>query len=440
MSALGGVLLTLLAQTVPAEPQRSGDARRGYDVLVNGGYVRCGIPLSLYREAFGTGRSELRGRRGLNAQLPYYVTATRGDSGATVVAANCLSCHAGWLNGRLVVGLGEANLDQTFRVGAMGHLASLLVSRPSEQRELAKFLRVIDAVEGPTATDTLGVSSADKLAALLMAHRDPSTLAWKSEALSPVPEQLAPIKVPAWWLMRRKTAMFFTGSGRGDHARLMMASALLCTDNVGQAQEIDRDFGDVREYIASLRAPPYPYEVDRALAASGAPVYAIHCQSCHGSPDPDGSYPNRVIAASAVGTDPLLWEQSQAAGSQRQWFAHSFFGQTARLEATAGYVAPPLDGVWARAPYLHNGSVPTLAALLDSRARPRFWTRSFRSSDYDQDQAGWRFTSLRTGRKGNDSPRVYDTTRPGFSNAGHAYGDALDVDDRRALLEFLKTL
>jgi hypothetical protein len=156
--------------------------------------------------------------------------------------------------------------------------------------------------------------------------------------------------------------------------------------------------------------------------------------------DPDGPYPNRIIPIAAVGTDRMLWEQARAANGQRAWFADSFFGRTARLEATAGYVAPPLDGVWARAPYLHNGSVPTLATLLDSSARPRYWTRSFNSSDYDPRQVGWRFTALAKGRDGNDSPRVYDTTRPGYSNAGHTYGDALDAGERRALLELLKTL
>jgi cytochrome c5 len=289
MTAFRLVAVLALAQAVPAEPQRPGDPVRGYDALINGGYVRCGVPWSLYREGIGAApRGErLPGRRGINALLPYYATATAGHAGVPVVAANCLSCHAGWIDGKLVIGKGEANLDQTIRVTPMGHLARFFTGG-ADEREMDHFLGVMDTVESPTVTDTVGISSADRLAALLMSHRDPVTLAWRSKASFEVSGHLAPVKVPAWWLMRRKTAMFFTGSGRGDHARLMMASALLCTDSVKEAEEIDRDFGDIRAYIASLRAPAYPYPVDAALAGQGAELYRQRCEKCHGSADPDG--------------------------------------------------------------------------------------------------------------------------------------------------------
>jgi hypothetical protein len=109
MGSLALMVSLLLSQTVPAEPQRPGDPRRGYDVLVNGSYIRCGIPWSLYWEGFGTTPSgwRLDGRRGRNADLPYFMTAAKGRSGTTVVAANCLSCHAGWMDGQLVVGLAK---------------------------------------------------------------------------------------------------------------------------------------------------------------------------------------------------------------------------------------------------------------------------------------------------------------------------------------------
>jgi hypothetical protein len=199
MGSLALVMSLLLSQTVPAEAQRPGDPRRGYDVLVNGSYVRCGMPRSLYWEAFGATPAAWRldDRRGEDAQLPYFMSAARGRSGTTVVAANCLSCHAGWIGGRLVVGLGDASIDQTTRVAPMGHWASLLLASTGEGWELSRLLRIMDVAEPPTVTDTVGVSSADQLAAVLMAHRDPRTLAWRSEPLIPVPDALAPIKVPA---------------------------------------------------------------------------------------------------------------------------------------------------------------------------------------------------------------------------------------------------
>src|SRR5256885_8025425 len=55
-----------------------------------------------------------------------------------------------------------------------------------------------------------------------------------------------------------------------------------------------------------------------------------------------------------------------------------------RSDPQPGYIAPPLDGIWATAPFFHNGSVPTLEGVLDSTKRPAKWTRSFVSTDYDQ--------------------------------------------------------
>src|SRR5579871_5419191 len=86
--------------TIPADPQRPGDAQKGYDALVNNGYVNCGIPWSVFQQysslILGSGPTEtIPGRRGDNAQLPYWFTASTTASGVEVVAPNCLTCHAG---------------------------------------------------------------------------------------------------------------------------------------------------------------------------------------------------------------------------------------------------------------------------------------------------------------------------------------------------------
>ena len=108
------------------------------------------------------------------------------------------------------------------------------------------------------------------------------------------------------------------------------------------------------------------------------------------------------------------------------------------MEPELGYVAPPLDGIWATAPYLHNGSVPTLESLLNSTLRPRYWARSGRSDDYNLDAVGWNFEVL--SKPGRKAPWLYRTDLPGYGNQGHTYGDALSASERRAILEYLKTL
>lgn len=137
------------------------------------------------------------------------------------------------------------------------------------------------------------------------------------------------------------------------------------------------------------------------------------------------------MPANEVGTDPLLAQHFWANQDAVDWFNASFFGQGARYEVYEGYVAPPLDGIWATAPFFHNGSVPTLAAVLDSWLRPTRWAMSFEPVDFDATVVGW---------VGETATEAYDTTRRGFSNSGHLYGDALSADDRQALLEYLKSL
>jgi hypothetical protein len=113
---------------------------------------------------------------------------------------------------------------------------------------------------------------------------------------------------------------------------------------------------------------------------------------------------------------------------------------------TRGYQAPPLDGVWATAPYFHNGSAPTVYHVLNSKARPKVFTRSYRTGeeDYDPVRLGWKVTELERspGPEMSEFERrkIYDTTLPGRHNGGHLYGDELSEDERLAVIEYLKTL
>ena len=434
--------------TTPADPQRAGDPAKGYDYLVNGGYISCGLPKPLYDQVFGpaAAANRLPGRTGDQVTLPYNYSAATSSEGVRIVSANCMTCHAGHINGSLVVGLGAADMDFTKNQASQAGAACGLVSDPTQKAECDRFAGRMTAIAPYTQTLVVGVNPADNLTAALMAHRDPATLAWSdTAALALPPAQVVPVDVPPWWGMAKKHAMFYSAAGRGDHARTMMAASLLCTDSVAEAQAIDAAFVDVRAWIETLTAPAWSFPVDQALAATGKAVFDASCASCHGTYGAGGVYPNEVVPLAVVGTDPLLATgASQFAAPYVAWFAASFWGQTSHLDPQAGYVAPPLDGIWATAPYLHNGSIPTLAALLDSTTRPTYWTRSFASTDYDQAAVGWMFTAVDHGQAAETNAQVraklYDTTLPGYGNAGHAFGDALSATDRTALLEYLKTL
>jgi hypothetical protein len=102
--------------------------------------------------------------------------------------------------------------------------------------------------------------------------------------------------------------------------------------------------------------------------------------------------------------------------------------------------------VWATAPYFHNGSVPTVYHVLNSKARPKVFTRSFGTGkeDYDPAKLGWKVTEP-AGPPGPEAPaverrKVYDTGLRGRGNGGHTFGDKLTEGERAAVIEYLKTL
>ena len=102
-----------------------------------------------------------------------------------------------------------------------------------------------------------------------------------------------------------------------------------------------------------------------------------------------------------------------------------------------GYQAPPLDGIWATAPYLHNGSVPTLATLLKSSDRPSRFYRppSTDFAHYDAEHVGWKFerpsdTEARATSDRSGPRSLFDASRFGMGNGGHTFGDALSDEDR----------
>jgi hypothetical protein len=434
---------------VPQESQRPGSPQAGYDALVNNAYVTCGIPYSAYRKTVSAPPEWqlLPGRRGRNAQLPYSLTAYTTPRGVELVVPNCLTCHAAPFNGRLIVGLGNESADYTGDATVPVEAAGAYVTAEAEVLEWQKFADRLRTIAPYMRTDTVGVNPAVNLTWALFAHRDPKTLRWSKEPLlSPPPQKPLPVSVPPWWRMSKKNAMFYTAAGRGDHARMMILASALCTDTVEEARAIDAYAADIRAYLASIEPPNWPFEIDRKLAERGQAVFEKNCAACHGTYGAASTYPNHVLGHHDVGTDPLLALRATDGSEERflRWAQQSFYGENARLAPAPGYYAPPLDAVWATAPYLHNGSVPTLEALLDSTKRPKYWLRSFDPRDYDSRRLGWTFDALSHGKDAENDPkrrsRIYDTTLPGYSNQGHTFGDALTPDERKAVLEYLKTL
>lgn len=164
----------------------------------------------------------------------------------------------------------------------------------------------------------------------------------------------------------------------------------------------------------------YPVLLNRfGKSASGGDIFANAVL---------GAYRGRKLRTRGVETTATTVEEDAATITAIRQFSSTI--QQTKIEAA--YKARPLDGIWATAPFLHNGSVPTVTELLKpakDRVK-RFWIGSH---ELDAVNVGLSVAKTADGF-------LFDTTQPGNSNQGHEYGTLLDDDHKKALIEFLKTL
>lgn len=180
--------------------------------------------------------------------------------------------------------------------------------------------------------------------------------------------------------------------------------------------------------------PSDPYHVSAAQVARGAEIYAGECAVCH---DAGGERYRTPIPIVELGTDRNRLDMWTPEAKDRYSSYQSGYDWGFRyFQKTNGYLAVDLAGLWLRGPYLHNGSVPNLRALLMPPAeRPeKFW----RGSDLvDPENGGFIST------EGGDPYRYtvpVDTSVRGNASSGHTWGTELGAADKDALLAYLKTL
>jgi mono/diheme cytochrome c family protein len=348
------------------------------------------------------------------------------------IGADCMLCHGGSILGKSYVGLGNSTLD----------IQALFEDLARAGGQSGKLPFTFSNVRGTNEADGFGV--------YLLGFRNPdlSLREWQDLGLR---DDICS-DVPAWWLMKKKKTIYHTGTTSSRSVRTLMQFMMHPLTTREMFEKAEPAFRDIQQYLLSLEAPKYPFPIDRAKAANGEALFNDNCAKCHGTYGEKWTYPNKVIALDEIGTDAKRFEGMGPKYGEA--FAVSWFGQEKGagvaggkpIRATAGYQAPPLDGVWATAPYFHNGSVPTLSHVLNSKSRPRLYTRSFRTAeaDYDKELVGWKIAELKEPPSEMTSPferrKVYDTTKPGRSNAGHTYGDDFTDEERRAVVEYLKTL
>ncbi len=356
---------------------------------------------------------------GLRAAPGSFALGTRNG-----LTTDCLVCHGGSIFGQSYVGLGNSTLDFQAFYEEVGGLGGRKAKPPF------------------TFTNVRGTSEAGAMSVYLLGYRDDELNLRLTRRDLDLQDDLCE-DPPAWWLLKKKKTMYHTGGADTRSTRAIMQFMMSPLNPASAFHKAESDFRDIREYLLSLEPPKYPLPIDQPLASKGEALFKDNCARCHGTYGENWTYPNKVIALKDIGTDPRRFEgitHKFGEAYNKSWFARDY-----QAIETDGYQAPPLDGIWATAPYLHNGSVPTLYGVLNSQARPKLFTRSFRTDRdaYDEKHVGWKVELLQRmpeGLPAIEARKIYDTSKPGRSNAGHTYGDKLTDEERFAIIEYLKTL
>jgi len=410
----------------------------------------------------------------------------RNVSGIDVVYLNCAVCHTGTVRDtpggkpRVVSGMPAQGLnlgafekflttipmDQKFtpqrildQIDAMKNGPRRLIDKPDlinrlifryyaayVMREkmlmLSQRLGFIDATSwGPGRVDTFNAPKA--LLNFNMKHADPKELMGNAD-------------FPSIWNQGPREGMQLHWDGNNtsvDERNLSAAFGTGAYPPTLDAARVKR----TATWLLTAKPPAYPYAIDPQLAKQGAPIYAQYCQSCHGTreapfrsnPQASTEHVGTVVPIEAIGTDRFRLDSytymvaanqgTLYAGYEKEWgFKPPYPQRFSHFHKTQGYASMPLDGLWLRAPYLHNGSVPNLRELLEPAAQRS--KTFFRGNDvYDQENVGFVST---VAEQGGTKFFLFDTTKNGNGDQGHegpAYGTNLSPEDKRALLEYLKT-
>jgi hypothetical protein len=249
----------------------------------------------------------------------------------------------------------------------------------------------------------------------------------------PPSELVGAANLPAVWDRKDREGMHLHWDGNNTSVDERNKSAALGAGVTPTTIDLPR-IQRVADWLWTLQAPKYPFPIDQQRATRGKPIYEERCAGCHSF---GKAKVGQVTLIGEIGTDParlnsytyeLLCNQNTLFAGYPWRFKH--------FRKTPGYANRPLDGVWLRSPYLHNGSVPTLRDLLEMPdQRPKVFFRGY--DVYDQQRVGFRSD---VSEEGGKSFFRYDTAVPGNGNGGHLYGTEMPPEEKDALVEYMKTL
>ena len=255
---------------------------------------------------------------------------------------------------------------------------------------------------------------------------------------APMDDSIGPTDMPSVWNLKKykpEKGMLMNLAGDSHDARSVIIDSALGL--LGAAPHDREDFLEqvawLEKYLGELPAPKYPFPIDQERAKAGQAVFERNCARCHAS-----ERTGTRVPVGEAGTDPeRLGTWSKQAAIESNKVVRNFGIERRGLveNEPSGYIAGFLDGIWLRAPYLHNGSVPTLRDLLKPVAeRPKLFFRGY--DVYDPVDVGFITQGAEAERVGTR----FNVDERASSNRGHEYGTDLRAAEKDALIEYLKTL
>ncbi len=411
----------------------------------------------------------------------------RNFRGIDVVYLNCASCHTGTVRDapgampRIVPGMPA----HTFDLGAWGKFLTTIPTdqKFTPQRLLDQICRMQDdphrRVDKPDLINRLifrylaAYLMRDQL--LILGQRlsfinkdswgpgrvdtfnaPKALLNFPMEKYADPKELIGNVDFPSIWYQGPRKGMQLHWDGNNTSVDERNLSAAFGTGAYPPTLDVDRVLRTAK-WLETAKPLSYPYQISGPLAVQGKQIYQEYCVRCHGTQEPPFRHEppqanelvGTVVPIEKIGTDrwrldSYTWvlavnQSTLYAGYEKDWgFAPPYPQRFSHFRKQPGYANSPLDGIWLRAPYLHNGSVPNLWELLKpEKERVGFF---YRGNDvYDPKNVG--FVSSIAEQDGHKF-FPFDTRQPGNGNGGHtgaAYGTDLPDDGKWALLEYLKT-
>ncbi|MCI0359992.1 MAG: hypothetical protein L0211_16055 [Planctomycetaceae bacterium] len=441
--------------------------RRGYsDIGQSWSYIYGRTGLTPYPQSEGSGAYYLPFPDGNRPAAPIGFSLFHHAQGTPAFTLSCAACHTRNLFGRPV--LGGSNIQ-----GGVGSSLLLLKKFSSLSRREFRFASRPTGAETRTFHDmqvkasyihgaaplAMGLENPASVVGLSLAGRAPDSQATRDPRFaggayrSPLWSIPADTKSAPWWTLRYKNRFLLDGSMKGDPilGQFIFNEIGRGADLAHLQSWIDRNREQFRAMSGSVLAmqPPrwtdfFPAEsINLDLARRGEHVFYQRCADCHGryekawnGPQADQLTRSDQLATTLVvplaqtravnvGTDPNRAEIMLHLAPQLNQL-DIFRNNGLEFEVHPGaYVPPPLVGIWARWPYLHNNSIPNLDELLKPAAeRVAYYyvgTANDIQRDYDSQAVGFP-VAAKTPLAWRTAGRLFDTRRPGLKNSGHDEG------------------